>query len=136
MLKFSKVGLLNMVADLKDSDKLTLVGDHGVYIMSFAHESTKDDPRPLVYAEGCDPEVDENFYDNKVDLYGGDDGGDEICTVSDLKRILGMCQNYLCVKLTETRISLVTDIKHPVKKTEMSADLVAILPPELRKYVS
>jgi len=132
MLKFSKVGLLNMMADLKGSDKLTLVGDHGVYIMSFAHSVADGATRPLVYAEGCDPEVDEDFYENKNDLFGGDDGGDDIGTVAELREFLSKCQNWMHIKLSASTMRIVSDIKHPVAKPKID---INNLPLELRKYV-
>jgi hypothetical protein len=131
MLKFSKVGLLNLMADLKGSDELMLVGDQGVYIMSFAHEHTQEDPRPLVHAEGCDPERDEDAYDNKCILFGEDDGGDHIGTVNSLRSLLNSCVNELHVKLSGNTITLHTDAKVATKeKIDVSA-----LPPELRKYL-
>ncbi|WP_300500060.1 DUF3085 domain-containing protein [Marinobacter sp.] len=54
-----------------------LVGDQGVYLITNA--KLEDDSTPasrgtVAYAKGCNPEVDEDFYENKVALFGGDDG--------------------------------------------------------------
>ena len=137
MLKFKKAGLLNLMADLKDSDKLTLVGDHGVYIMSFAHKVTlpEDGPRPLVYAEGCDPEADEDFYDNKHAEYGGDDGGDDIGTVGEMRKMLNMCKDCVRVKLTSTFICVESDVKHPIQGAAKPKIDPALIPAALRKYL-
>lgn len=55
---------------------LHLVGDHGVYLMSNGtpHLPGTKTRNRVVYAHGINPEVDEDFYDAKHDLFGGDDG--------------------------------------------------------------
>lgn len=61
---------------------LLLVGDQGVYLMSsgipmLAKE--KGEGSQVAYAEGTDPNGgDDDWYDNKRALYGGDDGVDAI----------------------------------------------------------
>lgn len=57
---------------------LFLVGDHGVYLMSNGVPKMPDPKRTdiwfLAYAKGFDPDKDECYYQNKVDVWGGDDG--------------------------------------------------------------
>jgi len=57
---------------------LHLVGDHGLYMMAGSKENfpRKDggEGSHVVYAKGCNPDLDEDFYDNKKALFGGDDG--------------------------------------------------------------
>ena len=66
---------------------LYLVHDHGVYLMSGAkdnlpnpaHEANPRASKSLVaYAQGCDPDRDEDAWDNSRDLVGGDDFGEPI----------------------------------------------------------
>ncbi|MBX5173523.1 DUF3085 domain-containing protein [Rhizobium sp. NZLR1b] len=56
---------------------LWLVGDHGVYLMS--NGILPDRARPLVaYAEECNPNSNDDWFDVKRRTYGGDDGVDFI----------------------------------------------------------
>lgn len=64
---------------------LMLVGDRGVYLMSngiphLQAEDKTDNHSVVAYAEGCNPETDEFdvWYENKRDLFGGDDGADPL----------------------------------------------------------
>ncbi|WP_019583837.1 DUF3085 domain-containing protein [Thioalkalivibrio sp. ALE16] len=62
---------------------LLLVGDHGVYLMSsgipdLMAPEDGGERRAVVYALGCDPERDPDWYDTKQDTFGGDDGVDKI----------------------------------------------------------
>lgn len=60
---------------MKDEvQSLYLVGDQGIYIMSFDQNEQRD----IIYAKGCNPEKDTDWYSNKCSLYGGDDGGDDV----------------------------------------------------------
>lgn len=59
----------------KLKDSFSLVGDHGVYLMPNKNtDGTASENGNVVYAQHCNPEIDENFYENKVQLFGGDDG--------------------------------------------------------------
>ena len=102
-LKFKKSEMLQLLKDLKPESKLMLVGDHGVYMMSFDQEVGK---RTIVYAVGCNPNTDEDFYDNKERLFGGDDGADQIGTAAEMAKIVLHCNNYLFVNLTATQLSV------------------------------
>ena len=54
---------------------LILVGDHGVYLITNAKMDGSPSSRGTVaYANGCNPELDDDFYENKRNLFGGDDG--------------------------------------------------------------
>jgi hypothetical protein len=56
---------------------LWLVHDQGVYLMSsgIPHLERPDKPEAskVVYAQDCNPDVDEDWWDNARDLVGGDD---------------------------------------------------------------
>lgn len=56
----------------EDTDKPTilLVGDDGVYIMTGGATAGA----PIAYALGCNPEKADDWYDLKVNTFGGDDG--------------------------------------------------------------
>lgn len=75
-LKFDVKEVEKLLAKLKPTDEVMLVGDEGVYLMSFADKA----PRTIVYAKGCNPKVDDfdTWWNNKQELFGGDDGGDPI----------------------------------------------------------
>lgn len=56
--------------------RLQIVGDHGVYLMGNVYtpkDAATEDKPVLAYANGCDPNVDEKFYENKERLTGGSD---------------------------------------------------------------
>ncbi len=108
LLRFDAKQILDLTAALKPSDPVVLVGDHGVYIMS-VEGPKKDDgsAKIVVYAEGCNPETDEDYYDNKRDIFGGDDGVEDIGTALEIARLAKVAKKSLLVKLTATRITMV-----------------------------
>lgn len=69
---------------------LFLVHDQGVYLMSNGLPPDKEglDPKNpmcfVVYAKGCDPKKDEDWWEHARDLVGGDDFAENIPT-SDFK---------------------------------------------------
>lgn len=63
----------NLLQD-KLQAKLNIVGDHGLYLMGNGIKDKTGGKPVLAYAKGCDPSKDPNFYENKVRLFGGDDG--------------------------------------------------------------
>lgn len=65
--------------DKLDKSKLCasfwLVKDQGLYIMHNGVCETDDKVnRTVVYAEGCDPDNDPDWYENARSIFGGDDG--------------------------------------------------------------
>ena len=66
----------------KDEDKqiepsLVLVGDDGVYLMNHSKKSnkTKDNKgNGVVYCEECNPNIHEDVWERKREIFGGDDG--------------------------------------------------------------
>lgn len=59
----------------KIEPRLTLVGDHGVYLITNADLPGSPISRGTVaYAKGCNPSVDEDFYENKQRRFGSNDG--------------------------------------------------------------
>jgi hypothetical protein len=94
----------------KHGPSLMLVGDQGVYLMG-------SQPRPplepgvkgyqVVYAEGCDPRTDEDFYQNKRDLFGGDDGA-EYLTLKSIQAWLSINPkaDRIAIRISETELVL------------------------------
>ena len=93
MISFTgaKLGLIvSMVAALENQgepptdffgdeqpDALMLVYDHGVYLMLGGEDKAGNlmhTPGDQIYADGLDPNTDEDWYDAKIEYVGGDDG--------------------------------------------------------------
>ena len=72
-IALAKAGTPETLYDEITGPGLWLVGDQGVYLMSNAKRNGI--PASVAYAAGCAP-GDPDFYDNKVDIFGGDDGVD------------------------------------------------------------
>ena len=109
MIKFKKEDVLKLLDILEPEDPVVLVGDHGIYLMSFAEKSKEKLSRTVAYAEGTDPDKDEDFYDNKVGLYGGDDGCDPVGSAKEIRKILECCKDYFVILITMTDIRLLSD---------------------------
>lgn len=75
MLHFNPVELRPVVEEtLANQCELLLVKDQGIYLMSAEGEWRKDGHiKYLVYADGCHPEKDEDWYDTACEFAGGDD---------------------------------------------------------------
>lgn len=63
----------------KLTPKLMIVGDHGVYVMANVNNphlvvDGKRQPNIIAYGVGCNPNIDEDFYERKTQVFGGDDG--------------------------------------------------------------
>lgn len=93
----------------------SLVGDHGVYIMpnkQWSEEDMKKTPeeRYVVYAEGGNPNIDDDYYEFKERVFGGDDGS---ITISDewIKTAHENGDEFLTVELTPSRVTLISKSK-------------------------
>lgn len=93
-------------AVIKASKKeIWLAGDQGVYLCS----DTDGKNRKIAYAFGCNPKKDEDWWENKRYLFGGDDGGDELSKAGFAKELV-WCKKYrkgydiFCINLTKTQI--------------------------------
>jgi hypothetical protein len=105
-LLFPKGDVLEFCSGLPSETEVRLVGDHGVYLLAF-HPQTKS--RKLAFAIGCDPGKDDDYYDNKVDLFGGDDGADRIGTAKALCETATQARAHLVIKLEPTTITVTHD---------------------------
>jgi hypothetical protein len=85
-LKFKKQEVLDVIEhsikNSTDKPQILLVGDEGVYIMTGGPTVGA----PIAYASGCDPEKDD-WYDLKVNAFGGDDGV-EYLGAEDMKKAI------------------------------------------------
>lgn len=84
---------------------LILVGDHGVYLITNAKADGSPSYRGTVaYAKGCNPGLDDDFYENKCNLFGGGD-----CSVripSDWAKWAIQNQKAFRIKLTTNSVEL------------------------------
>lgn len=112
--------------ELNKVRNLHLVGDHGVYLMSGTVEQMppkkkKDKKQPImhiVYAKGCDPDKDKDYYWKKRDEFGGDDGVESI-PVSIIKTIakhlieasIPFNKALFCVEMNEDVMSYTCRVK-------------------------
>ena len=63
-------GMMEHVINTEDA-KLMLVHDQGVYLMSQGYKVENDNI--IVYSQGCNPKINEDWYDTAHALVGGDD---------------------------------------------------------------
>lgn len=98
--------ILEVSADQVDIDKvpagLWLVGDHGVYLLSNG-ESGADKPPEAVYAHGCDPRLNADFYRAKNSWFGADDGT-EFLPLEDLEK--ARIAKTLVISMTEEHLEI------------------------------
>jgi hypothetical protein len=88
---------------------LFLVHDSGVYLMSagIPHLEREDEPESskVVYAAGCNPDTDEDYYQEAAELVGGDDFV-EMLPLDTFEKLfaLGLKNIKVVVDLTPTQI--------------------------------
>lgn len=87
---------------------LLFVHDHGVYLMSNAKRTEEEVKKYdyITYAKGCNPNTDEDFYEEARYLVGGDDFGETLpVTAETLKR----CDIYeeFHIKLLKTKMEMI-----------------------------
>lgn len=105
MLKFEIKQVLELIKTMEANDKVTLVKDHGVYLMNLKPGVKSK----IVYAKGYDPNDDgiEEFWDDQQEECGGDDFACELFTrdqfINSLKQASERAK-YLSVKVYEDRI--------------------------------
>lgn len=103
VLEFSKKEIMELLNNIKEDDMLHLVGDQGVYLMSFAEKDVNN--RTIVYAKGINPNKDDAWYENKRYTWGGDDGGEDVGTKKVFLQRLEMSKgNTYKIGLSPTNI--------------------------------
>jgi len=98
----------NRIDQSKVKPVLMLVGDHGLYLITNAKaEGSPASRGTVIYAAGCNPKLDDDFYENKCELFGDNDGSISLpmewadWAIQNKKRTFR-------VKITRDSISLVT----------------------------
>lgn len=98
----------NRIDQSKVKPVLMLVGDHGLYLITNAKaEGSPASRGTVIYAAGCNPELDADFYENKCELFGDSDGSISLpmewadWAIQNKKRTFRL-------KITRDSISLVT----------------------------
>ena len=100
MLKFRKETLLKLVSAVPAESALLLVHDQGVYIMSMSQPVGQ---RTIVYAEGCDPATNDDWWETSRRLVGGDDFGEPFATAGQLLEPLRAARHGLRITVTSTQ---------------------------------
>ena len=110
-LKFNRAEVLKLAALLpKDTDKIALVKDAGIYLMSFAEPAAKEGEgtvrRTVVYAKGYNPKTDGDVWEKSRNAMGGDDGGDDIGTRAELMAILAKSEGEIEINVTARTLAI------------------------------
>jgi len=99
---------------------IIFVHDDGVYLMS---NGTPGDPRDaeaeqqkrdggktwrrfVAYAQGCNPAIDDDWYDTAHDLVGGDDFAETLPWAIEMHRMIVAGATEIIINLTASRMSL------------------------------
>ncbi len=101
MLKFKKTELLPLVSAVPADSDLLLVHDQGVYIMSMAQPVGQ---RTIVYAEGCNPDIDADWWERSRRLVGGDDFGEPFAKAGVILQNLRHAKAGLQLRVTPDQI--------------------------------
>lgn len=85
----------------KPQPALLFVHDHGIYVMS----NGKDGNDKISFAKGCNPNADEDFYEEARYLVGGDDFAETIKVSPDWIR---RCDQYeqMCIRVNTKSMSV------------------------------
>lgn len=106
MLRFKKTDPQALVEAVPPDSELQLVHDQGVYIMSFMQPVGQ---RTIIYAEGCHPEKDTDWWETSRRLVGDDDFGEPFATAAQVKTLLAAARSYLTIRVTESQIITETE---------------------------
>lgn len=90
--------------------KLTmqLVADHGLYMITNAvlgEGNTPLNTGMIVFAKGCNPDIDDDFYDEKCRIFGDDDGSVDI-PLSWLELAAKKGKRSFSINLGKTQVKL------------------------------
>lgn len=89
---------------------IVLVGDHGVYLMAWCHRAPSPEKSgiPAAYAAGCDPSINDDFYDRKHAVWGGNDGA-EYFALDAFVPALEPCISRVSIAISRTALVLNID---------------------------
>jgi len=79
--------------------------DHGAYLCVHAGKKAGDHDTHVVYAEGCDPKIDKDFYDVARDVVGGDDCVEAI-DLDFLKKVVDGKAASMEIQFTASKMTL------------------------------
>ncbi len=119
MLKFPKKAVFSLLDQMRPTDQVTIAADQGVYLMSEDLQSKNHpDPTTIIYANGCDPDLEPEWYHNKVENCGGDDFGEKIGTAETIRNMFEASPGakFLKVHVTLECITVTTDVGRPRPK--------------------
>lgn len=100
MLVFNKGELMRLINAIPADSELLLVHDQGVYVMSMAQPVGH---RTIVYANGCNPQKDDAWWETSRRLVGGDDFGEPFAKAGELRKHLLAAKHGLRITVTETQ---------------------------------
>ena len=86
--------------------------DQGVYMMSNGHnpgETTASDLGLVVYAEGCNPEIGEDWYENGRYICGGDDFAEFIDLGWYQYALKNKCKDFI-IEMTDEHMKFRPDL--------------------------
>lgn len=106
-----------------------LVHDNGIYLMS------NGTPRDIIsgdehtgrsfcaYAEGCNPDIDEDWWDTSRALVGGDDFGDTLPWAQDMLNLIQEGYSTIVITFTPKKLTLSGRNKIPLPQATQSSQI-------------
>lgn len=104
-LTFNRAELCTLLeyAQRMKAETIVLVSDHGVYFIN----PSEPPPRHCVFARGCNPNTNDNWYSKKVRTFGPDDGAEHF-TAAQIQHWLALYNTtgIVTLKITSKKIVL------------------------------
>lgn len=93
---------------VKTEGQILLVHDHGIYLMSNGEprDMFNETSNYVAYAQGCDPELDPDWYETARDLVGGDDFGEALPFALAIKEQIDNGAEEIVLIITANAIKL------------------------------
>ena len=99
-----KLRPLNSTSSEPTNAVIMLVHNQGVYLVADSKLPESQPENSIIYAEGCDPRKDEDWYQYSRQLVGGDDFSQELPAEWFESAALTGCD--VCLEVTESGITL------------------------------
>lgn len=100
----------DMGSDQEPEPAVTLVGDHGVYLISNGlprdKRRTGEARNFVAHALGINPYQDNDWFETKRALYGDDDGVDTLCIIDTLDLILNQGERFIRLQVGDGDIGI------------------------------
>lgn len=84
---------------------LMLVGDQGVYLMSNGQPPLPQGQN-VAYAEGMNPDTDDEWWDAKRRTFGGDDGVEFIEAIKAIRQMIARGAPVICIEINENYVEV------------------------------